>query len=227
MRHSSVTFLSTSVLTTLLLASACGPGEDDGEPDPVVTEGTFVRADPLAESPSGHLMIEECSTDEQTWDDAVATIRVEQASETTAIDIEVTGARPDTLFSAWLRLRGTDPETGETFGGNPITDKGSTALAPSSELANLIELSETVGGTEAANVLTTDESGHGQYSIELDFAMIGGAYPFDRYDDNLEPVDIVGAPLSPFMIRLASHCQDGLAHGILQGDREIWFNWSP
>jgi hypothetical protein len=220
--------LQTALITTALLLSAGCPTVDgsDEEP-PVTTDGVFVRADPLAESPSGHLMAVECSDDQQTWTDATATIQVEQTSETTRVQIDVVDARPTTLFTAWLRLRGTDPETGETFGGNPITDKGSTPLAPTSELPDLIALSESVGASEAANAFTTDGNGTAQYSIELDFPMIGGAYPFDRHDAELEPVDIVGAPLAPFMIRLASHCQDGLAHGVLQGDREIWFNWSP
>ena len=194
---------------------------------PLITEGTFVRADPLAESPSGHTMLDECSEDQTTWDGASAAIVVEQTSEQSRVEITITDARPDTLYTAWLRLRGTDPETGENYGGNPITDKGSTPLAPSSELGSLIALSETVGGTEAANVMITDASGSSAYSVDLDFALIGGAYPFDRYDETLEPVNVVGAPDAPFMIRLASHCQDGLAHGVLQGDREIWFNWSP
>lgn len=204
----------------VLLASGCGE-------TPLITEGSFVRADPLAESPSGHTMVEECSSDQSLWDGASAGIIVEQTSERTLVDITISDARPDTLFTAWLRLRGTDPETGENYGGNPISDAGSTPLAPSTELESLIALSETVGGTEAANVMITDESGNATYSVELDFGMIGGAYPFERYDESLEPVNIVGAPDAPFMIRLASHCQDGLAHGLVQGDREIWFNWSP
>jgi hypothetical protein len=216
--------LNSAAIITLL--AGC-PTADELDDTPVITDGAFVRADPLAESPSGHLMIDECSADQQTWDEATATIHVEQTLEGTRVDIAIVAARPDTLFTAWLRLRGTDPETGETFGGNPITDKGSTPLAPTSELIDLIALSETVGGTEAANVLTTDGNGTAEYSVDLDFAMIGGAYPFDLHDGSFEPVNIVGAPLAPFMIRLASHCQDGLAHGILQGDREIWFNWSP
>lgn len=218
-------FISLTVLVSLL--AACPPVGGEVLEDPVATESTAVRADPAAESPSGHVMIVECSDDQQTWDTAVANFRVEQWTDRTIVTVDVTDARPDTLFTMWLRLRGTDPETGETFGGSPLTDKGSTPLAPTTALAALEAMTETTGATSAANVLTTDADGNASFTTELDFAMIGGEYPFDRFDDSYEPVGIVGAPLASFMIRLASHCQDGLAHGLLQGDREIWFNWSP
>jgi len=187
----------------------------------------FVRADPSADSPSGHTVLEHCSMDGQTWSDAEASISVAQSESTTEVSIVVTGARPDTLFSAWLRLKGTDPDTGETWGGNPITGKGSTALAPSTELAALVAMSEIEGATEAPNAFWTDASGSGSLSVSLDLPMIDGAYPFDNYDPSLEPVPTVRAPYAPFLVRLASHCTDDLVHGILQGDREMWFNWSP
>ena len=204
--------------------------DKDGDTGPALVfdiEQEFVRADPAAESPSGHTVLDHCTTDGETWPDAVATISVAQTETTTQVDITVTDARPDTLFSGWLRLKGTDPDTGETWGGNPITGKGSTALAPSTDLAALIAMSEIEGATEAPNALWTDADGNGTLSVTLDLPMIDGAYPFDNHDPSLEPVDTVRAPYAPFLVRLASHCTDDLVHGILQGDREMWFNWSP
>ncbi len=187
----------------------------------------FVRADPAAESPSGHTVLDHCTSDGETWSGAVATILVEQTATTTHVEIGVVGARPETVFTSWLRLKGTDPDTGESWGGNPITGKGSTALAPSTDLAELIALSETDGATEAPNAFMTDSDGNGSLIVDLDLGLIDGAYPFDNHDAELEPVPTVRAPYSPFLVRLASHCTDELAHGILQGDREMWFNWSP
>jgi len=198
-----------------------------GETEPIELSGDFVRADPAAESPSGHTVLDSCATDGDTWAGAEASVDIVQFSDRTEIHIEMSGARPDTLFTAWLRLRGTNPNTGERYGGNPITDKGSTALAPSTALVELASMTETEGSDEAPNALTTDAAGSGTLDVVLDFAMIGGAYPFERYDPTLLPVGIVGTPDAPFMIRLASHCTDGLAHGLLQGDREMWFNWAP
>ena len=223
-------FTFAACLTSLLIC-ACGddasPGDSADTTGPIELTANFVRADPAAESPSGHTQIDSCSTDGETWAGAEASVNIVQDSDRTEIRIEISGAAPNTLFTAWLRLRGTNPDTGESYGGNPITDKGSTALAPSTALAELAAIAETEGATDAANALTTDADGNGTLEVVLDFAMIGGAYPFERYDSALLPVGIVGAPDAPFMIRLASHCTDGLAHGLLQGDREMWFNWAP
>ena len=202
---------------------------DGGTEDALIydLDQAFARADPASESPSGHTVLTDCSSDGGTWPDATAVIRVAQTDTTTEIEIDVVGARPDTLFTSWLRLKGTDPETGESWGGNPITGKGSTALAPSTDLPELIEMSEGVGEPEAPNAFWTDADGAGSLVVLLDLPMIDGAYPFDNYDPSLEPVPTVRAPYAPFLVRLASHCTDELAHGILQGDREMWFNWSP
>jgi len=214
------------ILLLCAVATGCGDGPKDDEILFELDE-LFTRADPAADSPSGHNVVAHCSSDGQTWPDASATIAVFQTNTTTQIDIELTQGRPDTLFTAWLRLRGTDPDTGETFGGSPITDLGSTALAPSTDLGVLEEMMNSVGSTEATNAFMTDADGMGTLSVTLDLPMIGGMYPFDNYDPSLEPVATVSAPFASFLVRLASHCTDGLAHGLTQQDRESWFNWSP
>ena len=187
----------------------------------------FTRADPASDSPSGHNVLSDCSTTGETWDGASANIQVDQFMERTTISVTLSGAKPDTLYTTWLRLKGTDPVSGESYGGSPITGAGSTALAPSTEVGVLFDMMNGPGEAAAYNAFWTDASGNGQLEVELDFGLIGGAYPFPNYDPTLEEVAIVGAPDAPFMIRIASHCTDGLAHGLVQGDRETWFNWSP
>jgi len=226
--------LTRSFALAFLILPACAgndkgtdSGSDPSEELLFDLEMDFVRADPAAESPSEHTVLDHCSTDGDTWPDATATVHIAQTATRTDVEIELSSARPNTLFTSWLRLKGTDPDTGESFGGNPITGKGSTALAPSTDLAELVAMSELEGVDEAPNAFWTDGSGNGTLRVALDMPLIDGEYPFDSYDSTLEPVATVRAPYAPFLIRLASHCTDELAHGILQGDREMWFNWSP
>ncbi len=222
-------FVGTSAALAALAFTGCGDDAVDtqvGDPNITLNEA-FTRADPASESPSGHTVVADCSATGETWPAAAAAVEVEQYDATTTIRISLTGARPDTLFTAWLRLRGKDPVSGETYGGSPLTDAGSTPLAPSTDLAGLAAMSETVGAEAAPNAFWSDASGNGQLEVTLDTPLIGGEYRFDRYDTALDAVRITGAPDAAFMIRLASHCTDGLAHGLVQQDRETWFNWSP
>jgi hypothetical protein len=189
-------------------------------------ERPFVRGDATAESSTGQTVIADCLPEGETWADASATIHVVQGAESTRVEMELFDARPNSLFSAWVRLKGKDPVTGETWGNNPITGKGSTPLAPSGELAALVEVSDEEGASDAINSFRTDEEGHGALTVELDFQLIDGAYPFDRYDASLAPAPTVRPPYSAYLVRIASHCTDDLIHGLDPGNHEIWFNWS-
>ena len=210
-----------------------GGGGDDG----VSQEFLFVRADPTSEDPNGNSSALNCG-DDQFLD---ATARLIVSNDGRDLEIEVRGARPNTLFTGWLRLKGNDA-AGVAFGGSPITGKGSTPLAPSSELDELLELmGEGNGQPEAANAFTTDENGNGNLRVTLDNSLFGGAYPFQNFegfdptDDrfpiepSLYPVAIVVPDgeliTAPFTVRLSAHCTDDLAHGLVQGDRETWWNW--
>lgn len=222
------TLAAATVVAAVTTLAGCGGDEEPPVDDwDVELQQEFVRMDAMAPSGSGHTVFDECSTTGETWPDAAATISVQQNAERTLVEIGLTGGRPDTLYTFWLRLAGTDPLTGEAYGGSPITGGGSTPLAPSTDLALLEEVGAGPGSPTAVNGFTSDATGSGSFAIELDFPMIDGAYPFDRYDPALPAVDTVGAPDAPFLIRMASHCTDGLSHGLSAGTREAWFNWSP
>jgi len=175
-----------------------------------------------------------------TYPEASAILNlVERASSTTAT-LNVSNAAPNTLFTAWLRLKGTTDD-GVAFGGNPLTGRGSTPLAPSSALPTLLEATgDGMGQTTSPNGLITDENGNGSTTIELDFPIATGAYPFQKFADfdpadarynaetpSAHPVAIVNSATgdieASFMIRVVSHCTDNLAHGLEPGVREPWF----
>ena len=136
--------------------------------------------------------------------------------------------RPDTLFTIWLMLAG----------GSPIMKAGATALVPTDRLPEAVEIMKTPNST-AANGFTTDAEGNGSVTVHLDFPLIGGAYPFQRFEgfDAMDaaytnenpraiPVAIPGAGAGvPFTLRLASHCGDNLHNGLVAGPHEPWFNW--
>lgn len=187
-------------------------------------EAEFVRLAPDASDPNGHNAKEHCGGDFQ---DANAEISIQQEGDASTVQIKVSNARPETLYTTWLRVKGkTQGDAGVEYGGSPLTGAGSTPLAPSSAIENLAAITETPGSTEVANGLWTDANGDGVLVAELDFPILGGAYPFHRYDASLAPLAIVGAPFAPFMIRIASHCTDEMGHGLKAGSREPWFDWS-
>lgn len=172
------------------------------------------------------------------WPDAQATLELWEGSGKSQVTIEVQDARPSTYFTVWLRMRGNDIG-GESFGGSPLTGGGATPLAPTSELGNLLAATGPGNGSDQlANGFYTDGQGNATFQIELDFPIINGAYPFQKFDDfdptddrfpidnpRVYPVAIVGAE-GPFTIRLASHCIDSQGHGLGPGDRESWLQWT-
>lgn len=191
----------------------------------ITVQDAFTRLDPDTTDPNGQSVLSHC---DGSYDAASAMIKISQQHQTSQVMVTLTDARPDTFYTLWLRLRGkTSGEDGETYGGSPITDAGSTPLAPSTALASLIEVAEGPGDTAVANGFMTDETGAGELALTLDFPLVGGAYPFHKADPTLPPLAIVGSPFAPFMIRLVSHCSDNVGHGVSAGHREPWFDWSP
>jgi len=198
-----------------------------------------------AQSPSGHSVATDCQDPAAEypyapydWPDARATLALEQRDGRSTVTIHVRDARPNTYYTAWLRLQGED-RSGEAFGGNPLTGGGATPLAPTTELGNLLMATgEGNGSDQLANGFYTDDSGNATFAIELDFPIRAGAYPFQRFatfdpsdarfpidNPRIYPVAIVGAQ-GPFTIRLASHCVDSQGHGLVPGHRESWFQWT-
>lgn len=190
-----------------------------------VYQADFARLAAETTDPNGHNVREHCGGDFST---ASATIAIDQDSIGSTVRITLNDARPETLYTSWLRVKGTTlGDDGIDFGSSPFTGAGSTPLAASSAIETLLAITESSGMTEVVNGFWTDLEGHGELIAELDFPILGGAYPFHHHDDSLAPLAIVGAPFAPFMIRIASHCTDGMGHGLSAGNREPWFDWSP
>ncbi|RMD62472.1 hypothetical protein D6833_06840, partial [Candidatus Parcubacteria bacterium] len=172
------------------------------------------------------------------WPDASATLELQQSDGRSTVAIEVKAAKPNTYYTVWVRLKGTRAN-GETYGGSPLTGAPATALAPTSELGNLLAaMGPGNGNTNNLNGFFTDKDGNGTFKIELDFPIVNGAYPFQKFagfdpkderfpldNPRIMPVPIIGSG-APFTIRVASHCTDGVGHGLVPGPHEGWFDWS-
>lgn len=201
-------------------------------------EAEFERNPVDQPDPNGNSVIGNCGGE---YLDATATLRIDQDGCTSRVEIDVENARPFTLFTVWLRLRGND-SSGVSFGGSPLTNGGSTPLAPSSALGSLLDATGPGNGSDqVANGFLTDGEGRGTMQVELDFPILGGAYPFHRFAEfdasdarypianpRIFPVAIVGPevpPAAPFTLRMVSHCLDDVGHGLTPGGREPWFDW--
>ena len=206
---------------------------------------SFLRRTADTESPSGHSVAVDCQDPSldvpyqpYDWPDAAASLAIVQSGEASSVTIELTDAKPNTYYTVWLRLKGNDVD-GVAFGGNPLTDGGATALAPTSALNELLAATGAGNGTDThPNGFYSDENGNATFHAELDFPILGGAYPFQRFADfdatdarypaenpRIYPVAIVG-PEGPYTLRMVSHCTDGVGHGFQSGPREFWFDWT-
>ena len=207
-------------------------------------ESSLSRVSPDALSGSGHSVRQECGGGLEGYDDASGIIKIMQSSGTTKVKIKLKNARPDTHYTAWIRLKGTSH--GLTFGGSPITGGGATPLAAGTELDSLADdwLAGAVGNDDGgANSFFTNSNGKAKATFDLDFPLVGGAYPFNEltHEKHLEIMAAKGtafvpAPTAivdprddrvagPFLIRVVSHCQDGHSHGLSPAHRETWFNF--
>ena len=202
----------------------------------------FERRGPDEVSPSGQSVLDACPPADGSvndgWPDASASLRVRQWHGSSRVTIRVRNARPDTYFTVWLRLGGTD-SAGEPFGGNPVTGGKATPLAASDELPMLLASTGPGNGNdEQPNGFRTNRRGHGQLAVTVDFPIDGGAYPFQRFPDwdptdsrlpaadpAIYPVAIAG-PQGPYTLRIVSHCTDDVGHGLQSGPREWWFDWT-
>lgn len=191
-----------------------------------------------------------CGDGVEGWEDAIAEIEISQRASGSEVEIEVEGARPDTVYTVWVRMKGSAHgganNGGTTFGGSPITGGGATPLAHTDGLEQLVfDWVVGPGSPTAPNSFTTNADGEGEFTVDLDFPVVGGAYPFNRMSHEthllaatknpdawpnptaiVNPADTgIGGPATPFMIRVVSHCQDGLTHGLSPAKREAWFQY--
>lgn len=226
------TFIWRLSIAFLLLVAAFAIAQDG------TSQHDFVKLDPTVADSNGNSIAANCGQD---YPGATASMSVNQVGDSTAVDMMINGARPDTLFTVWFWLKAKD-QNGNTFGGNPLSGKSGAPFAPSTAYEELLNATGAGNGvTEGANVFITDANGNATFSTVLDYPMFGGAYPFHKittFDpsdprlpiDNariypvalLTPSDAIDMP---FMIRLASHCTDGLSHGWAAGAREPWFDF--
>ena len=194
-------------------------------------------------SGSGHFVIDECGGGTNNFDDATATIENTQDGGSSKVKVRLKGGNPNTHYTLWVRMKGKSH--GTTFGGSPVTGGGATPLAPSSALGDLIADWTGSGSTSGANSFDTNHKGDGIVHIDLDFPLEGGAYPFNNMSAGdlaaaqaknpnalasptaiVDPrQDNVGPSGTPFMVRMVSHCQDGLGHGLSPAQREAWFQY--
>ena len=209
----------------------------------------FTRFSPNSQSNSGHTVVDECGgafdgNDYEGQASAAAWFESYQVGDKSIVELVITDGRPSTLYSVWLRVKGTDLD-GNDFGGNPLTNGGATPLAPGSSLDDLERISpwNNSGSVTVANGVMTNAAGDGRLVIQLDFPLHGGSYPFNKISSaslenirNLENPIATAVPTSivdpsdinvtaPFGLRIVSHCQDDLGHGLSPGNRETWFDW--
>ncbi|MEZ4606253.1 MAG: hypothetical protein R2865_05470 [Deinococcales bacterium] len=129
--------------------------------------------------------------------------------------------------------------SGKPYGGNPITGLDGTPLIPGTELDDALLLTGPGNGKVGlSNGFWADENGNAIFMTTVDFPIVGGAYPFHKFegfdasDERLPlktearavPIAIVTSGVA-FTLRLASHCTDGVNHGLVAGPHEGWFDW--
>ena len=197
----------------------------------------FTRLFATTSDPKGNNSIQNCGH----YPNAKASLDLVQTAINSEITISISDAMPNMLYTAWLRLQGNDL-AGNKFGGSPLTGAGSTPLAASTELPALLAATGAGNGTpDVANGVVTDVNGNGVLRVSADFLFDGGVYPFQNFadfdaSDERFPIDNpLAIPVAivmpnenvsaPFGIRVASHCTDGLGHGLTAGAREPWFDF--
>lgn len=217
------------------MAQAAKPG---GASSSVVLDSEMPRRGPGTTSGSGDTVEGNCAIDPSgnAWQGATAYIVADQKGFGSEVEIEVEDAVPNTVFTVWLRIKG-----GAGFNdlGSPLTGGGATPLAPGSALDDLNAISpwiDPAGASSSANSFMTNARGKGTATINLDFPLVGGAYPFQAtatsrpgHEDHANVPTAIVDPRTgnggPFMIRVISHCTDNASHGLSPATREAWFQF--
>ncbi len=205
-----------------------------------VIDDDMSRRGPGSTSGSGDTVEANCPIDPagNAWQGATATLEVKQKGAGSTVEVEVNGAAPDTLFTVWVRIKG---KNGLNSAGSPLTGGGATPLAPGSALDDLNAISPWVvaaGAASSANSFVTNAAGEGEFEIDLDFPVVGGAYPFQATATSrpgheghsnvptaIADPRVAGQGSTPFLFRVVSHCTDGATHGLSPATREAWFQY--
>ena len=183
------------------------------------------------------------------WPNSSAKANIRQSDGKTKITVKVKDTVPDVFWTVWIRLAGSSP-----LAVTGMSQMGSTPMAPIAAINDLAAVTPVgnldkdvfdpvIGddGTGSDNVINgffTDSDGNGRLKIGLEYPLIKGAVPFHLVGDGLSPVAIGTDPVVPFTLRIVSHCEDNVGHGLVPGgqldpeteqplstNHEIWFEW--
>ena len=175
------------------------------------------------------------------WPDAKASLEISQMGAETTVTIEMSGVKPNMYYTMWLRLKAQDAQ-GNDYSGNPLIGIPGTPLIPATELDEALTFTGKGNAKVGlSNGVWSDEKGNAIWTGTVDFPIIGGAYPFHKFegfdpaderftspfkDDapRAVPVSIANSG-APFTIRVASHCESNLNFGLFPGPHEGWFDW--
>ncbi|MEM9133627.1 MAG: hypothetical protein AAF962_02355 [Actinomycetota bacterium] len=212
------------------------------------------RWDPDTPSPTGQSVAVECNAPDdagaEVWDEAKAWLKINDRNGSSRLTFIVRNARPDTLYTVWLRLAGVD-SSGDAYGGSPLVGIPVTPLVASDELPEQVAITlPNPGSDDVPNGFRTNSRGRGRVVISVDFPISSGAYPFQRFPDfadhaddvaltnqgnvdrlgggkaAVRPVAITDGSQAPATFLIASHCVDDVAHGLLPGPHENWFTFA-
>jgi len=181
--------LKLTTLAAVLLSMGMASTAALASPSKTAIDDDMTRRAPGSTSGSGDTVEANCATDPSgnAWQGATATLEVKQKGTGSDVEVEVSGAVPNTLFTVWVRIKG---KNGLNDAGSPLTGGGATPLAPGSELVALNAISpwvDAAGAPISANSFTTDADGDAEFEIELDFPVVRGAYPFQMMVGSARP----------------------------------------
>jgi hypothetical protein len=205
-----------------VLSLACG-GDPESPVGPSQTAGAFTPAGTAVTMPMKLVISSEhAALCGQDYTRATATAEIEERAHPTyptvtfgtRVTIRVFNVKPNHIYTVWLKLDGPSPIV-------PVM--AATPLASTSGLANIIRNTSLIGPTEAAttaifqdgNAFYTDGNGNGELRVVLDFQLSDDLYPFSR----VGPYPDFPLSTNPFALRVISHCQDFVQHGIFSGNR--------
>jgi len=227
-----MTTLAAALLGMVSTAALASPSK--------IIDDDMSRRGPGSESGSGDTVEANCPTDPSgnAWQGSTATLEIKQKGASSKVEVEVSNAVPNTLFTVWVRIKG---KNGLNSAGSPLTGGGATPLASGSDLDDLNAISPWVlaaGAPGSANSFTTDADGYAEFETDLDFPVVRGAYPFQMtatsrpgHEGHANVPTAIADPRepgqagTPFLIRVVSHCTDNMSHGLSPYVREAWFQY--
>ncbi|HEN46759.1 MAG TPA: hypothetical protein ENI75_00155 [Mizugakiibacter sp.] len=234
-----MTKLKMTTLAAALLGMGMASTAALASPSKVIDDN-MTRRPAGSTSGSGDTVEANCVADPSglAWQGATATLEIKQKGTGSNVEVEVTGAVPNTLFTVWVRIKG---KNGLNPAGSPLTGGGATPMAPGSTLDALNAISPWVspaGAASSANSFATDADGYGEFDMNVDFPVIRGAYPFQMtatsrpgHEGHANVATAIADPRepgqskTPFLIRVVSHCTDNMSHGLSPATREAWFQY--